>query len=61
MSSASKFDYGDCVLVRDGKHKDRTCCVVGMSDLGSRRTYAVEFGDGSDTEIEEELLSKADE
>jgi hypothetical protein len=61
MSSAPKFDYGDCVLVRNGKYKDRTCCVVGMSHLATTRTYTVEFGDGSDAEIEEELLSKADE
>jgi len=49
------------VKVKDGKHKDRLVDVVGISITASSRTYTVEFGDGSDAEIEEALLSEVDE
>ena len=61
MSGDPKFDYGDHVKVKDGMHKDRLGDVVGMSVTASFCTYTVEFGDGSDAEIEEALLSKIDE
>jgi hypothetical protein len=61
MSGDSKFSYGDQVQVKDGKHKDRLADVVGMTLTASSRTYTVEFGGGSDAEIEEGLLSRVDE
>jgi hypothetical protein len=61
LSGNPKFDYGDQVKVKNGKHKDRLGDVVGMTITASFCTYTVEFGDGSDAEIEEALLSKVDE
>lgn len=58
MGDAPKFDYGDSVQVKAGKHKDRSGDVVAINITTSSRTYTVEFGDGSDAEIQEELLSK---
>jgi hypothetical protein len=61
MNADPKFDYGDQVKVRAGEHKDRLGDVVGMSMAVSLRTYTVEFGDGTDSEIEEDFLSTIDE
>lgn len=61
MSAESKFDYGDGVRVTGGKHMDRLGDVVGINITASSRTYTIEFGDGIDAEIEEQLLSKVNE
>ena len=61
MSGDAKFRYGDQVQVKDGKHKDRVGDLVGMTMTASSPTYTVEFADGSDAEIAEDLLSSVDE
>ena len=61
MGDDPKFDYGDPVQVTGGKHKDRLGDVVGINITASARMYTVEFGDGSDAEIEEGLMSKVNE
>jgi hypothetical protein len=38
MSGDLKFDYGDQVQAKDGKHKDRLGDVVGMTITASSRT-----------------------
>jgi ribosomal protein S4E len=58
MAQEPKFDYGDEVQVMAEEHEGRTGAVVGINGSESSRTYTVEFGDGSDSEIAEELLSK---
>ncbi len=50
------FDYGDSVRVSGGEHKGRTGAVVAINGSESSRTYTVEFGDGTDSEIGEGLL-----
>jgi len=54
-----KFDYGDEVQVTGGEHKGRSGCIVGVNLSSPSGTYTVEFGDGSDAEIKEALLSEA--
>jgi hypothetical protein len=61
MNDTPKLDYGDQIRVRSGKYKDCVGDVVGISNAVPTRTYTVEFGDGSDAEIEEEILSKLNE
>ena len=57
MTEHPKFDYGDSVRVIGKEHRGCIGAVVGINASGSPRTYTVEFGDGSDSEIAEELLS----
>jgi ribosomal protein S4E len=52
------FDYGDTVQVTGGAHIGEIGSVCAISGSESSRTYTVEFGDGSDSEIEEALLVK---
>ena len=54
------FDYGEMVRITAKEHKGRVGAVVGISGQECSRTYTVEFGDGSDSEIEEEFLSKCE-
>ena len=67
-----KFDYGDeAVVVGDAgceSRADQPCAVVGMTSIETEEqinvfghpvgttTYTVEFGDGSDITIPEDLL-----
>jgi len=44
-----------------GEHTNRFGDVVGINITASPRTYTVEFGDGSDAEVEEGHLSKINE
>jgi ribosomal protein S4E len=57
MAENPKFDYGDEVEVTGGEHKGRTGCIVSINLSSPSETYTVEFGDGSDAEIKEALLS----
>jgi hypothetical protein len=50
------FDYGDTVQISGGEHKGRIGAVVGINGSDLSRTYTVEFGDGTDSEIDEGLL-----
>ena len=61
MGNDPKFDYGDPVKVTGGEHTNRFGDVVGINITASPRTYTVEFGDGSDAEVEEGHLSKINE
>jgi hypothetical protein len=56
MTEQPKFDYGDTVLVTGKKHGGRLGGVVAINGPESSRTYTIEFSDGSDSEIAEELL-----
>ena len=58
MDVNAKFDDGDPVQILGGKHEGRLGDIVGLNFFDSLRTYTVKFGDGSDAEIEEALLSK---
>jgi ribosomal protein S4E len=57
MADNHKFDFGDEVQVMGGEHKGRSGCIVSINLSSPLGTYTVEFGDGSDTQIEEALLS----
>ncbi len=57
MADNPKFDYGDEVQVTGGEHEGRIGCIVGINLSSPLGTYTVEFGDGSDAEIKEALLS----
>jgi ribosomal protein S4E len=59
MADAPKFDFGEEVQVMDGEHKGRVGSIVSINLSARSETYTVEFGDGSDAEIKEALLSKA--
>jgi hypothetical protein len=50
------FYYGDTMRISSGEHKGRIGAVVGINGSDSSRTYSVEFGDGTDSEIDEGLL-----
>jgi ribosomal protein S4E len=56
MTEHPKFDFGDTVRITGEEHRGRVGAVVGIKASGSPRTYTIEFGDGSDSEIAEELL-----
>jgi ribosomal protein S4E len=56
MGDEPKFDYGEMVRITAKEHKGSIGAVVGISGQECSRTYTVEFGDGSDSEIAEELL-----
>jgi hypothetical protein len=58
MAQEPKFDYGDEVQVMAKEHEGRTGAVVGVNGSESSRTYTVEFGDGSESPIAEELLTR---
>jgi hypothetical protein len=58
MGEQPKFDYGATVRITGTEHRDCVGNIVGISGSESPRTYTVEFGDGSDSEIPEEFLSK---
>lgn len=60
MGDEPKFEYGETVRITAKEHKGRIGAVVGISGQECSRTYTVEFGDGSDSEIAEELLSKCE-
>ena len=57
MADTPKFDYGDEVQVTGGEHKGRIGWIVSINLSSPSGTYTVEFGDGSDAEIKEALLS----
>jgi ribosomal protein S4E len=57
MADNPKFDYGDEVQVTGGEHEGRIGCIVSINLPSPLGTYTVEFGDGSDAEIKEALLS----
>jgi len=59
MANEPKFDFGDEVTVTGGEHTGRVGCIVSINLSAPSETYTVEFGDGSDAEIKEALLSKA--
>lgn len=61
VNEQPKFDYGDTVEVAGELNRERMGTIVGINSSDSRWTYTVEFGDGSDAEIEEESLSKVNE
>jgi hypothetical protein len=58
MSEQPKFDYAQAVQVTTGGHQGCLGAIVGINGPDSARTYTVEFGDGSDSEIAERLLSR---
>jgi ribosomal protein S4E len=60
MSEQPKFDYGETVQITSKEHNGRIGAVVGVNGSESSRTYTVEFGDGSDSEIAEDHLSKCE-
>jgi len=60
MSEQPKFDYGETVQITSKEHNGRIGAVVGINGSDSSRTYPVEFGDGSDSEIAEDCLSKSE-
>jgi hypothetical protein len=60
MDEEPKFDFGETVQITGKEHKGRIGAVVGINGPECFRTYTVEFGDGSDSEIAEELLSKCE-
>ena len=57
MADNPKFDFGDEVQVMGGEHKGRSGWIVSINLSSPLGTYTVEFGDGSDAEIKEALLS----
>jgi ribosomal protein S4E len=57
MADNPKFDYGDEVQVTGGEHKGHIGSIVSINLSSPSGMYTVEFGDGSDAEIEEALLS----
>jgi hypothetical protein len=57
MSEQPKFDCGETVQVMTKDLRGRVGVVVGINGSESSRTYTVEFGDGSDSEIAEGSLS----
>jgi ribosomal protein S4E len=59
MADVPKFDFGEEVAVTGGEHKGRVGCIVSINLSAPTETYTVEFGDGSDPEIKEALLSRA--
>jgi hypothetical protein len=59
MSEQPKFDYGETVQITSEEYYGRIGAVVGINDSKSSRTYTVEFGDGSESEIAEDCLSKS--
>ena len=61
VNEQAKFDYGDTVRITSPPHRGREATIVGINVLESHRTYTVEFGDGSDAEIEEENISPVNE
>jgi hypothetical protein len=48
------------VQITSKEHNGRIGAVVGINGSDSSRTYTVEFGDGSDSEIAEDCLSKSE-
>jgi hypothetical protein len=58
MGEDPKFEFGETGQITGKEHKGRIGAVVGINGPECSRTYTVEFGDGSDSEIAEELLSK---
>jgi ribosomal protein S4E len=58
MADDPKFDFGDEVQVTSGEHKGRIGWIVSINLSAPSVTYTVEFGDGSDAELKEELLVK---
>ena len=61
MANDPKFDFGDEVQVTSGERKGRIGCIVSINLSSLSETYTVEFGDGSDAEIKEALLSTVKE
>ena len=58
MAHDPKFDFGDEVQVTRGEHKGRIGSIVSINLSAPSETYTVEFGDGSDAEVKEELLAR---
>jgi ribosomal protein S4E len=56
MSERPKFDYGEIVRIMGREHRGRLGVVAAINGSESSRTYTIEFGDGSDSEIAEEFL-----
>jgi hypothetical protein len=58
----SKFTFGDEVKVKDSAppsvHPGTRGAIVSIQSAEDRPRYTVEFGDGSDCEIEEDFLEK---
>ena len=57
MADNPNFDYSDEVQGTGGEHKGRVGWIVSINFSSPLGTYTVEFVDGSDAEIKEELLS----
>lgn len=58
MADDPKFDFGDEVRITGGEHKGRIGSIVSINLSAPSETYTVEFGDGSDAEVNEALLSR---
>lgn len=58
MSEQPKFTFGDTVEVLGGNHIGRLGAVVSINGARAHQTYTVEFGDGTDAEIEKQLLGR---
>jgi len=58
MTEQPEIDYGDTVRIRGKEHRGRIGAVVGINGSELFRTYTIEFGDGIDAEIVEELLCR---
>jgi hypothetical protein len=59
MSEQPKFNFGETVKITSKEYNGRVGVVVAIRGSETYRTYTVEFGDGSDSEIAEDCLSKS--
>jgi ribosomal protein S4E len=60
MDEQRKFGYGDSVVVTKGQHSGRLGAVVSLNGTALLPTYTVEFGDGTDAELDEDAIKGAE-